>query len=97
MQRTLTTHQGLLRRGSREASLLGYQGKSLFKNTFPIEVEDFIKRLFARAGPLTVLRADLFGFLVLMESSSLSTELIRALAHSASILRSFFFYQGQHL
>lgn len=35
---------------------------------------------FAWAGLLIVLRVDLFGFLVLMEGSSLSAELLRVLA-----------------
>lgn len=68
---------------------LTIKGNLFLRILFPVEIKDFIKRLFAWDGPLTVLRADLFGFLVLMESSSLSTELIRARASSASILWGF--------
>lgn len=68
---------------------LAIRGNLFSRILFPFEIKDFIKSLYAWCGLLIVSWVDLFGFLVLMKSSSCSTELLRVLASEAPIFWSF--------
>lgn len=84
MQRRLITHQEVAGEREQEGLCIWLLGEISFSR-----MKDCIRSLFALSGLLIVLRVDLFGFLVLMENSSLSIVLLRTLASNATIPWSF--------